>query len=88
MSQAEHFTTFGTVIVGEWLRASAADREALRMVWPALADALDGLTWHPGPAPLGTGTPEAPKGAQNRSERAAGDMHEPPGYPAHRLHFE
>lgn len=45
----------------------------------------------PEPEGVDTGTPEAPIDPENRSERATrapGDMHEPPPYPAHRLHFE
>lgn len=82
---------FGLTLVREWLAATPSDREALRVQWPALADALDGLTWHPAPPGVGTGTIEAPKHPQNRSERAAqapGDMHEPRPYPARHLHFE
>ena len=71
-AQYERLAAFGLTLVKEWLAASPSEREDLRRRWPALADALDGLTWHPGPPGVGTGTPEAPKHPQNRSEGPQG----------------
>lgn len=61
-----------------WLKGNPTQREAVRAVWPALANELDEMAWRP-LLPVGhpqghnppTGTPEAPVAPQNRSEQAA-----------------
>lgn len=62
-------TAVGTLIK-EWLKADSVRREFMRGLWPALAEALDALTWRPAPEGIGAGTPEALVAPQNRSERA------------------